>query len=106
MRPQTVLIVDDEPDIRRVVGEILRDEGLHIETAENADVAREKYKEHSPDLVLVDIWMPGTDGITLLKEWKTGEDAPPVVMISGHGTVETAVESVQAGACVASYTKH
>ena len=98
MRPQTVLIVDDEPDIRRVVGEILRDEGLHIETAENADVAREKYKEHSPDLVLVDIWMPDTDGVTLLKEWKTGEDSPPVVMISGHGTVETAVESVRAGA--------
>jgi DNA-binding NtrC family response regulator len=98
MRPQTVLIVDDEPDIRRVVGEILRDEGLHIETAENADVAREKYVEHSPDLVLVDIWMPDTDGVTLLKEWKTGEDSPPVVMISGHGTVETAVESVRAGA--------
>ena len=98
MRPQTVLIVDDEPDIRRVVGEILRDEGLHIETAENADVAREKYREHSPDLVLVDIWMPDTDGVTLLKEWKTGEDSPPVVMISGHGTVETAIESVRAGA--------
>jgi DNA-binding NtrC family response regulator len=98
MRPQTVLIVDDEPDIRRVVGEILRDEGLHVETAENADIAREKYKEYSPDLVLVDIWMPDTDGVTLLKEWKTGEDSPPVVIISGHGTVETAVESVRAGA--------
>lgn len=98
MKPQTVLIVDDEPDIRRVVGEILRDEGLHIETAENADVAREKFKKYSPDLVLVDIWMPDTDGVTLLKEWKTGEDSPPVVMISGHGTVETAVESVRAGA--------
>jgi len=98
MRSQTVLIVDDQPDIRRVVGEILRDEGLHIETAENADVAREKYKKHSPDLVLVDIWMPDTDGVTLLKEWKTGENSPPVVMISGHGTVETAVESVRAGA--------
>jgi DNA-binding NtrC family response regulator len=98
MKPQTVLIVDDEPDIRRVVGEILRDEGLLIETAENADVAREKYRKHSPDLVLVDIWMPDTDGITLLKEWKAGENSPPVVMISGHGTVETAVESVRAGA--------
>jgi DNA-binding NtrC family response regulator len=98
MRSQTVLIVDDEPDIRRVVSEILRDEGLHTETAENADVAREKYNKSAPDLVLVDIWMPDTDGVTLLKEWKTGENAPPVVMISGHGTVETAVESVRAGA--------
>ena len=98
MRPQTVLIVDDEPDIRRVVGEILRDEGLHIETAENADVARDKYNKHSPDLVLVDIWMPDTDGVTLLKEWRARENSPPIVMISGHGTVETAVESVRAGA--------
>lgn len=98
MRPQTVLIVDDEPDIRRIVGEILRDEGLHIETAENATIAREKYSKCAPDLVLVDIWMPDTDGVTLLKEWKTKENTPPVVMISGHGTVETAVESVRAGA--------
>ena len=98
MRPKTVLIVDDEPDIRQIVGEILRDEGLNVETAENADVARDMYNKHSPDLVLVDIWMPDTDGITLLKEWKVRENSPPVVMMSGHGTVETAVESVRAGA--------
>tara|TARA_B100000029_G_scaffold510738_2_gene602943 strand:- start:234 stop:1628 length:1395 start_codon:yes stop_codon:yes gene_type:complete len=98
MRPKTVLIVDDEPDIRQVVGEILKDEGLEVETAENADVARDIYNKHSPDLVLVDIWMPDADGITLLKEWKARENSPPVVMMSGHGTVETAVESVRAGA--------
>jgi len=98
MKPKMVLIVDDEPDICQVVGEILRDEGLLIETAENANVARDKYNKHSPDLVIVDIWMPDTDGITLLKEWRARENPPPVVMISGHGTVETAVESVRAGA--------
>jgi len=98
VKTQSVLIVDDEPDIRRVVGEILHDEGLEIDTAENAEIARSKYLARTPDLVLLDIWMPDTDGVTLLKEWKMTENAPPIVMISGHGTVETAVESVRAGA--------
>ncbi|MBO69204.1 MAG: transcriptional regulator [Acidiferrobacteraceae bacterium] len=98
MKPPFVLIVDDEPDICRVVGEILRDEGFEIDTAENAEIARSKYSARTPDLVLLDIWMPDTDGVTLLKEWKVTENAPPIVMISGHGTVETAVESVRAGA--------
>ncbi len=98
MRPQAVLIVDDEPDIRRVVSDILRDEGFRVEAAENADIARQKYKSLVPDLILLDIWMPDTDGVTLLREWKTQGNVPPIVMISGHGTVETAIESVRAGA--------
>ena len=98
MRPQTVLIVDDEPDIRQIIGEILRDEGFYVESAENAATAREKYRKDLPDLVLLDIWMPDTDGITLLKEWRKEKESVPVVMISGHGTVETAVEAVRVGA--------
>lgn len=93
-----ILIVDDEPDIRRLVQEILRDENYDTYEAENAEAARDVIDKHHPDLVLLDIWMPGTDGISLLKEWtETGSDLP-VVMMSGHGTVETAVEATRLGA--------
>jgi len=99
MSASRILVVDDEPDIRQIVQEILEDEDYDITTAENAAAARTAYNEHRPDLVLLDIWMPDTDGITLLKEWSRDHTLPvPVVMMSGHGTVETAVEAIRLGA--------
>lgn len=94
-----ILVVDDEPDIRRLLQEILEDEGYEVSTAENAAEARRLRRARRPDLILLDIWMPDVDGITLLKEW--GEEEPqhiPVIMMSGHGTVETAVEATRLGA--------
>ena len=94
-----ILVVDDEPDIRELVKEILEDEGYEVAVAENGSHARERRRERRPDLVLLDIWMPDTDGITLLKEWTEGEGiSGPVIMMSGHGTVETAVEATRLGA--------
>jgi len=94
-----ILVVDDEPDIRRLVCEILEDEGYQVATAENASTARELKRSKAPDLILLDIWMPDTDGITLLKEWVTEEAMLcPVVMMSGHGSVEAAVEATRLGA--------
>ena len=94
-----ILVVDDEPEIRRLVQEILEDEHYRVTTAETADGAREAFRTQRPDLVLLDIWMPGTDGISLLKEWSAGgRPEVPVVMMSGHGTVETAVEATRLGA--------
>jgi two-component system nitrogen regulation response regulator NtrX len=99
MSGERILVVDDEPDIRRLVQEILEDEGYRVETAEDAMTARESMRHHRPNLVLLDIWMPGTDGISLLKEWSvSGRPEVPVVMMSGHGTVETAVEATRLGA--------
>jgi DNA-binding NtrC family response regulator len=93
------MVVDDEPEIRRLVQEILEDEHYRVATTDSAQGAREMFRKHRPDLVLLDIWMPGTDGITLLKEWSAGGRADvPVVMMSGHGTVETAVEATRLGA--------
>lgn len=94
-----ILVVDDEPEIRRLVCEILEDEGYQVAMAENASVARELKKSHEPNLILLDIWMPDMDGITLLKEW-VAEDLLlcPVVMMSGHGSVEAAVEATRLGA--------
>jgi len=94
-----VLVVDDEPDIRTLVQEILQDEGYEVDVAENAAGARAARRRRRPDLILLDIWMPDVDGVTLLKEWtEEGGPACPVVMISGHGTVETAVEATRLGA--------
>jgi DNA-binding NtrC family response regulator len=99
MNPGYILVVDDEPDIRRLVQEILSDEHYKVVTAENANVAREAVRKQRPDLVLLDIWMPDTDGISLLREWsEAGHLEMPVIMISGHGTVETAVEATRLGA--------
>ncbi len=94
-----ILVVDDEPDIRRLVSEILEDEGYSVAMAENASTARQLKESTKPHLILLDIWMPDTDGITLLKEW-VAEDALlcPVVMMSGHGSVEAAVEATRLGA--------
>jgi DNA-binding NtrC family response regulator len=94
-----ILVVDDEPDIRTLVQEILEDEGYEVVGAEDAKSARAARAKRLPDLVLLDIWMPDEDGITLLKEWKEEERLPfPVIMMSGHGTVETAVEATRLGA--------
>lgn len=99
MAAQYILVVDDEPDIRQLVSEILEDEGYKVETAENAEQAQEVYRQRRPDLVMLDIWMPGMDGISLLKEWREQDTAMcPVVMMSGHGTIETAVEATKLGA--------
>jgi two-component system nitrogen regulation response regulator NtrX len=94
-----ILVVDDEADIRVLLKEILSDEGYDVDVAANAGQARASRARAVPDLVLLDIWMPDTDGITLLREWSSSssEDCP-VVMMSGHGTVETAVEATRLGA--------
>ena len=94
-----ILVVDDEPDIRHLVQEILEDEGFIVTVAENGETARQAYRQHRPNLILLDIWMPDVDGITLLKEWnEDGNLSMPVIMMSGHGTVETAVEATRLGA--------
>ncbi|AWI76198.1 transcriptional regulator [Parazoarcus communis] len=94
-----LLIVDDEMGIRELLSEILRDEGHDIQLAENAAAARAARNAERPDMVLLDIWMPDTDGITLLKEWSAnGQLNMPVVMMSGHGTIDTAVEATRIGA--------
>ena len=94
-----ILVVDDEVGIRELLSEILADEGHTVQLAENAMRARALRTAERPDLVLLDIWMPDTDGITLLKEWAAnGQLTMPVVMMSGHGTIETAVEATRIGA--------
>ncbi|MDR3323253.1 MAG: response regulator, partial [Zoogloeaceae bacterium] len=94
-----ILIVDDEIGIRELLSEILADEGHAVRLAENAATARAARQERAPDLVLLDIWMPDTDGVSLLKEWATsGQLTMPVVMMSGHGTIDTAVEATRIGA--------
>jgi DNA-binding NtrC family response regulator len=94
-----ILVVDDEPDIRFLLKDILEDEGYIVDVAEHAMAANEIRQVVNPDLVLLDIWMPQVDGVTLLKQWKaSGDDHCPVVMMSGHGTVETAVEATRYGA--------
>ena len=96
---QQILVVDDEIGIRELLSEILRDEGYQVRLAENAGQARAQRTQGRPDLVLLDIWMPDTDGITLLKEWASaGLLTMPVVMMSGHGTIDTAVEATRIGA--------
>jgi DNA-binding NtrC family response regulator len=94
-----VLVVDDQPDIRGMVKEILEDEGYEVGLAEDGATARQARRNRKPDLILLDIWMPDIDGITLLKEWSERDALScPVIMISGHGTVETAVEATRLGA--------
>ncbi|MBP6276598.1 MAG: response regulator [Limnohabitans sp.] len=94
-----ILVVDDELGIRDLLSEILFDEGHQVELAENAAKAREARLRSRPDLVLLDIWMPDTDGVSLLKEWATaGLLNMPVIMMSGHATIDTAVEAVKIGA--------
>jgi DNA-binding NtrC family response regulator len=94
-----ILVVDDEHGIRDLLWEILNDGGHQVELAENAAQARAARQRERPDLVLLDIWMPDTDGVTLLKEWSsTGLLNMPVIMMSGHATIDTAVEATKIGA--------
>lgn len=94
-----ILVVDDELGIRDLLSEILNDEGHNVELAENAAQARAARANTRPDLVLLDIWMPDTDGVTLLKEWSSaGLLTMPVIMMSGHATIDTAVEATKIGA--------
>lgn len=94
-----ILVVDDEIGIRELLSEILRDEGHDVTLAEHASAARLARQQARPDLVLLDIWMPDTDGITLLREWSAaGQLDMPVIMMSGHGTIDTAVEATRIGA--------
>src|SRR4029453_14128277 len=95
----TILVVDDELGIRALLSEILAEEGHTIELAENAAQARACRERIRPDLVLLDIWMPDVDGITLLKEWaSTAQLTMPVIMMSGYGAIDTAVEATKYGA--------
>src|SRR5437868_11700386 len=99
MSSARILVVDDESEIRGLLKEILADEGYEVDVAADAAEARVRRTQHDPDLVLLDIWMPDTDGITLLREWtQPNGSSCPVVMMSGHGTVETAVEATRLGA--------
>lgn len=94
-----ILVVDDEIGIRELLFEILYDEGHTVELAENAAQARNARQRSRPDLVLLDIWMPDTDGVTLLREWGSqGLLDMPVIMMSGHATIDTAVEATRIGA--------
>lgn len=99
MAQARILVVDDEPDIRDLVGDILRDEGYDVVLAADAAKAHALRRDVHPDLVLLDVWMPNQDGISLLREWvKGGALETTVVMMSGHGTIETAVEATRLGA--------
>ena len=95
---ERILIVDDEPDIRDVISDILEDENFQVEQSSNAAQAKQVFVDFNPDLILLDIWMPDTDGISLLKEWVGQGIDKPIIMISGHGNVETAVEAIRNGA--------
>ena len=99
MTQAKILVVDDEPDIRELVSEILEDEDYSVTAAENGEAARAAFARQTPDLVLLDIWMPDVDGITLLKEWSSGGGLDcPVVVMSGHGTARDRHRSHQAWA--------
>ena len=94
-----ILVVDDEIGIRELLSEILREEGHQVDVAENAAKARDLFMKARPELVLLDIWMPDVDGVSLLKEWvSSGLMTMPIVMMSGHGTIDTAVEATRIGA--------
>ena len=94
-----ILIVDDELEIRKIIQEILKDEGYSTSTASSAKEARAEAKNKKPDLVFLDIWMPEEDGISLLKDWTSQPETDfPVIMISGHATIETAIEATKLGA--------
>ena len=99
MRSNDILIVDDEIGIRDLLSDILQDEGYTVALAENAEEARQLRNQTRPAMVLLDIWMPDCDGITLLKEWaKNGQLTMPVVMMSGHASIDTAVAATKIGA--------
>src|SRR5215831_5313933 len=94
----TILVVDDERDIRESLRGILEDEGYRVLLAESGEACLEQLKKRSPEVVLLDIWLPGIDGLDTLERIKQIEDGPEVIMISGHGTIETAVRATKLGA--------
>jgi len=99
MNQEHILIVDDEPDIRNLISDILADEGYSVATAANGEEANQQLDSKQPHLILLDIWMPDIDGISLMKSWnEENKVSAPIVMMSGHGTVETAVEATRLGA--------
>ena len=99
MAETNILIVDDEQDIRESLRDILEDEGHKVYLAENAEAAKSIKEKENIKLILLDIWMPDCDGITLLKEWAaTNKINCPVIMMSGHGTIDTAIEATKIGA--------
>lgn len=98
MKAPYILVVDDEPDIRQLIQEILEDEGYQVAVAKDGEDARIKMRKQTPDLTLLDVWMPDIDGITLYKQLLTEGHQAPVIVMSGHGTVETAVEATRLGA--------
>lgn len=99
MKNEHILVVDDEPDIRNLISDILKDEGYSVSTAANGDEANQQLSTKQPNLILLDIWMPDIDGISLMKSWNDKNlVSAPIVMMSGHGTVETAVEATRLGA--------
>lgn len=94
-----ILVVDDEVGIRELIGEILEDSGHRVSTASSAREARRLWRTERPDLVLLDVWMPDGDGLSLVKEWSVGGRLPvPVIMLSGHATIDNAVEATRLGA--------
>ncbi|NND65865.1 MAG: response regulator [Gammaproteobacteria bacterium] len=94
-----ILVVDDEQDIRDLLSDILRDEGYSVQLAANGIEAQNAKRQGNPDLILLDIWLPDTDGISLLRQWSTEPGKlPPVIVMSGHGTIDTAVEATRLGA--------
>ncbi len=107
MTASHILVVDDEPDIRSTVQEILQDEGYEVEVADSGEGARQARRNRRPDLILLDIWMEDIDGISLLREWSEGGGLPcPVIVMSGHGNVETAVEATRLGAHIPGEIAH
>src|SRR5690349_16026337 len=99
MTTARVLVVDDEPDIRHLIEDILRDEGYSVRTAESIATARAALAAETPELMLLDVWLPDGDGLHFLRERIEADGLPcPTVMISGHGTIESAVEAVRLGA--------
>src|SRR5690554_1769317 len=99
-QPKKILIVDDEKDIRNLMQEIFSDEGYDVQVAANGVQARNAWRNQIPDLIFLDVWMPDVDGVNLLKEMKEEKllEHSAVVMISGHGTIETAIEATKIGA--------
>ncbi len=98
MTPDHLLIVDDEPNIRKVLGGVLEDEGYRVRTAAEGTEAQQMLDAERPDLILLDVQLPGDDGLTLLRRWRGDKDCPPVIMMSGHATIDIAVQATQAGA--------
>ncbi|NLD09752.1 MAG: response regulator, partial [Xanthomonadaceae bacterium] len=96
--PAKILIVDDEQDICDLVSDILQDEGYEVAVAYNGAEANALKESTDPDLILLDIWMPDIDGISLLKSWREAGNMAPVIMMSGHGTLEHAIEATKLGA--------